>query len=150
MNVPSTAPAGVDENPPTGSGYSPSGANRQFLGNPVPTVPAAPKPVLPGAPMRIEHVVSRVASTSGATVQGQIVANNYVTPMRGAKLVFVSKQSGGPQQTAQADLTGRFNVVLAAGGWNIYVGRPDGSLEYHSNIDVYGQGETRNVLVVSR
>ncbi|HEV3143503.1 MAG TPA: hypothetical protein VGZ47_06405 [Gemmataceae bacterium] len=148
MNVPANPPAGVDETPPMGSssGYAP---NRQYQGTPVPTIPA-PKPALPAAPMRIEHVVSRVNPVGGATVTGQIVANNYVTPMRGTKLLFVSKQSGGPQQSAQADVAGRFSVALPKGAWNIYMSRPDGTLEYHSTIEVAGQGETRNVLVVSR
>jgi len=140
--VPMNIPAGVDESQPS-SNYPPT--NRQF----VPVVPA-PKPTLPAAPMRIEHVVSRVSGASSATVTGQIVANNYVTPQRGAKIVFVSKQSGGPQQSAQADATGRFSVALSQGGWNLYVSRADGTLEYHSSIEVAGQGETRNVLVVSR
>jgi hypothetical protein len=142
MNV----PAGVDETQPMGSNYAPP-TNRQYQ---VPVVPAAPKPALPAAPMRIEHVVSRVSGASAATVTGQIVANNYVTPMRGAKIVFVSKQTGGSQQSAQADVSGRFSVGLGHGSWNIYVSRPDGTLEYHSTIEVTGQGETRNVLVVSR
>jgi hypothetical protein len=146
QNVPMNVPAGVDETQPMGSNYAPP-ANRQYQ---VPVVPVAPKPALPGAPVRIEHVVSRVSGASSATVTGQIVANNYVSPMRGAKIVFVSKQSGGPQQAAQTDAIGGFKVALSQGSWNIYVSRADGTLEYHSTIEVAGQGETRNVLVVSR
>jgi hypothetical protein len=103
---------------------------------------------MPEAPVRMEHIVSR-AVNGGATVSGQVVASNFVTPLRGAKLVFVSTEPRGPQRTTTADAGGRFNLSLASGGWNIYVSQPDGSLDYHSSIEVKHR-ENRKVMVVSR
>ena len=45
--------------------------------------------------------------------------------------------------------TGRFNVSLASGGWSIYMAKPDGSLDYHSSINI-AEGRGRQVMVVSR
>jgi hypothetical protein len=147
-NVPMSPPAAQEGNPQ--GAYYPYVPNRQIPINPNPmpaATPTQPKPI-PIAPARIEHVVSRTTVGQGTTVQGQVVANNFVTPLQGAKLMFVSRQSGGPQQAATADMAGRFNVALPQGEWNIYVSRNDGSLEYHSSIDV--RNEARNVVVVSR
>jgi hypothetical protein len=103
-----------------------------------------PAPVAPGFDR-----ITTAPNSSGALVAGQVVAKNYVTPLRGAKLLFVNRQSEATKQAAQADGYGRFNVNLPEGGWNIFVSRPDGKLEYHSSIDVQN-AHNRNVMVVSR
>lgn len=139
MIPPPNVPATVDE-PPVGG----TGTNRAFP--PPPSL--SPKRPMPEAPVRFEHVVSRMVN-GGATVSGQVVASNFVTPLRGAKLVFVSKEPRGPQRTVAADAAGRFNVSLAAGGWSIYVSQPNGSMEYHSTINVQSR-QNRKVMVVSR
>ena len=130
--------------PPTetnsASGRSESGTAGQAEFFPPPSLKPAP---LPG----LDCINS--TPNSGAYVAGQVVSNNYVTPMRGAKLLFVSRKSEETKQTAQADNTGRFAVNLPPGGWNIFVSRGDGRLEFHSSIDVQ-DAQKRNVMVVSR
>jgi len=88
-------------------------------------------------------------NTNGASIHGQVVANNFVTPMRGAKVLFVSNQSEQVKQTTVADTTGRFALSLPAGDWKIFVGRADGTLEYHSSINVQ-DNQNRQFMVVSR
>lgn len=134
---PQNVPAGVEEPPTSGTGT-----------NYPPAPPLTPKRLMPEAPVRLDHVVSRMVN-GGATVSGQVVASNFVTPLRNARLVFVSKEPRGPQRSVHADMAGRFNISLATGGWNIYLSQPDGSMEYHSSIDVQPR-ENRKVMVVSR
>ena len=102
---------------------------------------------MPPASLKLDHVVSR--PSGGAAVNGQVVANNFVTPLRGAQLVFVSKQTQTEREVVTADRTGRFSVTLASGGWNIYMTRADGALDYHSSIDI-AENRSRQVMVVSR
>lgn len=122
------------------SGVTPA---RSYRVEPIPE----PRRTMPHAPTKLEHVVSR--TTNGAQVSGQIVANNFVTPLRNAKLVFVSRTAAGSQQAIAADRNGRFQVSLAAGSWSIYTSRTDGSLDHHSDIDV-AANQPRQVMVVSR
>jgi hypothetical protein len=139
---------GVTENPnangtnipPTGVPMEPPGKQNSLQQPPS----LKPAPV----PSGFDRITG-TPSNSGALVAGQIVANNYVTPIRGAKLVFVSRKSEDTKQAAEADAAGRFAVSLPAGAWNIYVSRGDGRLEFHSSIDVQN-AQTRQVMVVSR
>ena len=89
------------------------------------------------------------APGTGAAIRGQVVASNFVTPLRGAKVLFISKQSEKAQQAATADAGGRFAINLPAGGWKLFVSKPDGTLEYHSSIDVQ-DAQARQFMVVSR
>ncbi|MFL5341092.1 MAG: hypothetical protein ACJ8F7_13175 [Gemmataceae bacterium] len=130
QNVPMN-PANIDE---SGAGFGAPGSLKRY------------EPRSTPAPMKLDHVVSR---PSGAAVNGQVVANNFVTPLRGAQLVFVSRQSPDARQVVTADRTGRFSVTLASGGWNIYMPRNDGALDFHSSIDI-AESRSRQVMVVSR
>ncbi len=109
--------------------------------------PAAPGSLKKPSAIRMDKVTGR--TNDGAFVRGQVVAKNFVTPMRGAKVLFVSKESETKKLDATADPAGRFAVSLPAGGWKIYLSSRDGSLEYHSSIDVQ-DAQNRNVMVVSR
>jgi hypothetical protein len=134
-NIPrQNVPMNIEETPGTPNSFRPQPASPSFK----------PAPVPPGFDR-----ITAAPSNSGALIAGRVVANNYVTPLRGAKLLFVSRQSEASKQAAQADGYGRFNVNLPEGAWNIYVSRPDGKLEYHSSIDVQN-AHNRNVMVVSR
>jgi hypothetical protein len=135
-------PMGVDEHPPANGAFSPGSLKQPFPNTAIP--PAVPQTP---APTRFDHVVSR--PVNGSSVNGQVVANNSIFPVGGAKLVFVSKQSDATQQAIATDTAGRFQVTLPAGGWSIYMSRPDGQLEYHSSLAVR-DNESRNVRVVSR
>ncbi len=118
-------------------------------GNAVPQ--SYPQPANPSfKPATPPPGLDRVTSTqAGAVIRGQVVANNYVTPMRGAKVLFVSNKSEQVKQSTVADTTGRFAVNLPAGGWKIFVSRQDGTLEYHSSINVQ-DSQNRQFMVVSR
>jgi hypothetical protein len=149
---------------PCGSGTPAPGAPATAEGNliPSPGVPQSqegpavpqsfPQPAAPsfkpstGAP-RFDKITGNLDGR--ATIRGQVVQSNYVSPLRGARVLFVSKQSDQDKQAATADAAGRFAVNLPAGGWKLFVGRADGSLEYHSSIDVQ-QSQNRQVMVVSR
>jgi hypothetical protein len=138
---PQNVPMGVEENPPAGSGATPGSLRQPAPNRAVPFDPTI-RPSL-----KLDHVVSR--PVPGTSVNGQVVANNSIFPVGGAKLVFVSRQGGADQQSVTTDNAGRFQVQLPSGGWSIYVSRPDGMLEYHSSLAVR-ENESRNVRVVSR
>jgi hypothetical protein len=148
-----TAPSGAGG----GIGAPPiNGVNPNYIPNPqvpmaepgrVTETPASPGSLKRPSAIRMDKVTGR--EHDGAVVQGQVVAKNYVTPVRGAKVLFVSKESEKTKLDATADPTGRFAVNLPAGGWRIYLSSRDGSLEYHSSIDVQ-DAQNRNVMVVSR
>jgi hypothetical protein len=149
-----TAPGGglVTEQPP-GDGAPPN-----MIPNPqvpmaepgrITDTPAAPGSLKRPAAIRMDKVTGRMNDSDGAVVRGQVVAKNYVTPVRSAKVLFVSKQSEATKLDATADPSGRFAVNLPAGGWKIYLSSRDGTLEYHSSIDVQ-DAQNRNVMVVSR
>ena len=135
--IPSTTVPNVDE---SNSGFGPPGTGTFRRVDPPDT-----KRYMPPAPMKLDHVVSR--PTNGAAVSGQVVANNFVTPLRGAQLVFVSKQ--GTRELVTADRKGQFNVTLANGDWSIYMSHPDGSVNFHSSIEIT-ENRSRQFMVVSR
>jgi hypothetical protein len=92
-----------------------------------------------------ERVASR--TLSGATVNGQVVANNGATPRPGTQLVFMN--SARQDVRATADAAGRFQVNLASGNWYVYVSDPSGGLAYHNQLTV-NPGESGPLTVVSR
>jgi hypothetical protein len=147
---PGGAPGVTDPGTIDGSRIPPPGVSesQSFPGTgTIRPTPPPPRPIMPQAPTKLEHIVSRFRS--GASVNGQVVANNSIVAVPGVKLLFVSRQTKDKQQTVTADNDGRFNVALAAGGWDIYTSRGEGMLEFHSSIDVKDR-QDRNVRVVSR
>lgn len=143
LNINESAP--IPDAPRIPPQYVPEPARKNSLQGPAVPAPAAPSL----KPIPESQGFDRIASTTGAAVRGQVVAKNYVTPLRGAKILFVSRDSQEKQQTAQADAYGRFSVSLPAGGWNIFVGKSGERLDYHSSIDVQ-DAQNRQVTVVSR
>ena len=77
--------------------------------------------------MRIDHI----ASLPKPNVEGQVVkaADKRRTP--GRKLLFVSADRQGDQQSVTADGDGRFRTTLASGGWLVYVQDDDGRPVFH-------------------
>jgi len=148
------APGAIGGVPQVGEFQTPLDGNRLPATNVPMAPPQADEYQTPGTqanpgslrkPFRVDKIASR---TNGARVSGQVVTNNYVTPMRGAKVLFVNTASS-TKLDASADATGRFAVNLPQGGWKIYLSRRDGGLEYHSNIDIQ-PSQDRQVMVVSR
>ena len=131
-----TAPPGVSE-PGSLPPYTPppnvsDGANtqtsesRRFNGSPNPG-PAMPK----------------------ALDQGRVVKSADNSPEGGARLLFVSAERQGAQQSVTADGDGRFQAALASGGWLVYVKDADGRPVFQEKVDVRDDGP-RTMTLVSR
>jgi hypothetical protein len=106
---------------------------------PPPTVPAAAPPKV-----RLDHIVLG----PGPSVEGQVVRHDR-NPDAGAKLLFVSAERQGSQQSVTADERGQFHVSLTSGGWLVYVRGADGTPVFRSRIDVREE-ETKKMTLVSR
>ncbi len=149
------ATAGIPTNPGVMEGPATGGAG-QYIPPPrvhegEATPQSSPLPAGPSyKPATNSPAFDRITgNTTGAAIHGQVVANNYVTPLRGAKVLFVNNQSEEVKQSTVADTTGRFALSLPAGDWKIFVSGRDGNLEYHSNINVK-DNQNRQFMVVSR
>jgi hypothetical protein len=121
------------------AGAPPTGLNRQVTpqGPPAPRSPAPPS-------VRLDKIV--LAPAPG--VEGQVVRDDRA-PAAGAKVMFVSVDRQGSQQSVTADARGQFRVTLASGAWLVYVHGADGKPVFHSKIELRGE-ETRQVTLVSR
>jgi hypothetical protein len=138
---------------------NPAATNPNYIPRPgvqeSPAAPAQPNslplPAVPSyKPATNAPALDRITSNpNGASIRGQVVANNFVTPLRGAKVLFVSNKSDEVKQTTIADTTGRFALSLPAGEWKIFVSSANGNLEYHSSINVQ-DNQNRQFMVVSR
>jgi hypothetical protein len=91
------------------------------------------------------HTTSRAA----ATLRGEIVAQDQVTPRPGAKLVFVKAANHDAREYATADAFGGFDVKLPAGEWFVYLGDGQGKATMHTKISV-AAADSREFKVVSR
>jgi len=109
--------------------------------------PFAPVPVATPEPPRVR--IDRIASLPKANLEGNVVKATDKTPLSGAKLLFVSADRQGTQQTLTADGEGRFRTTLASGGWLVYVQDGEGRPIFHEKVDLR-DGEPRTVTLVSR
>ncbi len=103
------------------------------------------QPNIAGAPVRMD----RIASYRNGRIQGTVVADDRITPLGGTQIFFASVQRKGEQIAAQADPTGRFQVELPAGEWNLYTTGANGKAVYHSQISVHNNDQ-RLVTLVTR
>jgi len=101
-----------------------------------------------GNSVRLDRVASNTISPNGR-LQGTVVYDDRITPQSGARIVFTSTNNNGSRYTAQADASGRFNVELPAGDWNLAMLASNGQAEYHSQIQVQ-KNDDRMLTVVSR
>jgi hypothetical protein len=115
---------------------------------PVPRTSAPLKPMAPAAPPPPAVRLDRIAAIDSAQVEGRVVGTGNV-PQAGARILFVSANRHGPQETVTANTAGQFRVSLASGSWLVYVDGTDGKPVFHSKIDVRSS-ETRQVTLVSR
>lgn len=111
--------------------------------------------------VRLERIVSaspsrqngnpwRVVPLSQPTeVRGQIVRQNAQPGPSRTTLLFVNIDRKYSAQSVRPDGSGQFNVQLAAGRWEVYEQRSDGSRHYHSRIDVR-DSSTPFITLVSR
>jgi len=70
-------------------------------------------------------------------------------PRANVQLQFVSVSKMGPQYPVTANSAGRFRLTLTSGSWLVYITTPDGRPEYHSRLDLNGDG-THRITLVSR
>ncbi|HVK18484.1 MAG TPA: hypothetical protein VM533_16235 [Fimbriiglobus sp.] len=103
-------------------------------------------PTRPQAGTVNAHTTSR---TGPASLRGEIVQSDQVTPRPGAKLVFVSAADHNRREYVTADRFGNFDLRLPAGDWHVYLGNGDGRAVYHKKITV-GAYDAREFTVVSR
>jgi hypothetical protein len=96
--------------------------------------------------VRLDRIVS-VPGPAHGSIAGQVVqVNNRPSP--GVQLTFV-RADQAETQPVTADTAGRFNVLLASGGWHVYLTGADGQAVYHSRIEVNGS-ESRQLILVNR
>ncbi len=117
----------------------------------LPTIPnARPRTMPPPARPVTGPVNAHTTSRPGpATVRGEIVQSDRVTPRPGAKLVFVSAADTDRREYVTADRFGNFDLKLPAGDWYVYLGNGDGRALFHKKITVR-ESESREFQVVSR
>jgi hypothetical protein len=113
------------------------------LGSPQPLAPA-PVQTPPASKARIDHIASQPA----ANVDGLVVKADHA-PHAGAKLLFVSAERQGAQQSVTTDGHGRFQATLAAGGWLVYLHDDNGRPVFQEKLDVRDD-EARTMTLVSR
>src|SRR5205823_4275312 len=110
----------------------------------LPAFAPSPVPASPPPTVRLDRIVALPAPT----LRGLVVRGDR-SPNAGAKVMFVSANRMGAQQSVTADPAGQFRVTLASGGWLVYVHGLDGKPVFHSKIDL-NDNETRQVTLVSR
>ena len=115
------------------------------LGTPQPFAPAPPQSPEPPKAVRID----RIASLPGANLDGQVVKSGDRAPHAGAKVLFVSADRQGDQQSLTADGEGRFRTTLTSGGWLVYVQDAEGRPVFHEKVDVRDNAP-QTVTLVSR
>jgi hypothetical protein len=96
--------------------------------------PQLQAPVTPPAtPPKVR--LERIASLSEPTAEGKVVSLERAVPP-GARLMFVSTEVQGQQQTATADDAGQVRVMLASGGWLVYLLDKNGKADYQQRLEV--------------
>jgi hypothetical protein len=106
--------------------------------------PPQPKPPVKSRPDRVASF-----DKNSGHIQGAVVFDDRITPRGNAKILFVSVEKNGPQESLQTDELGRFSTNLATGDWLMYVPNKDGKPEFHTRLTVL-PADDRLVTVVSR
>jgi hypothetical protein len=103
-------------------------------------------PVLPASPPpRVR--LDRIAALPGHNLEGQVVSGR--SPQPGARLLFVSADTAGRQQSVTADNQGRFRANLDSGSWLVYVRNGDGAPVFQEKVGV-NDTVTRHVTLMVR
>lgn len=131
---PTVSPERTDNIPPPNIPTTPNSLPR--------TMPPQAKPVPGGVNART------TSRPTFASVRGEVVKADQVTPRAGAKLVFVNAENLDKREFATADSFGNFDVRLPSGDWYMYLGNGEGRAMFHKKITV--GDEARDFTVVSR
>lgn len=136
----------LPSNPPTVTPDRSGGVETIPPGN-YPTAPQSlPRSMPPG---KVNARTTAARPSGPASIRGEVVLNDQVTPRPGAKLVFVNATDLKQREYATADQFGNFDLRLPAGDWFLYVGSGDGKANFQRKITV-ADASARNFLVVSR
>ncbi len=118
--------------------------------------PQLPPPVFPNSAPAAEPApivpavrINRIVLGADASVEGQIVRGDN-TPRPDVKVLFVNANDSTMRQTTQTNGNGRFQVTLPSGGWLVHIYNPDGVPVYHSRIDVSGEQNANQIVLVNR
>jgi hypothetical protein len=126
----------LDSTPPAGS------SSRQL-----PPDRAVPQrqmaPIAPVPAVRLDRIVAAPVGQ----VEGQVVRRDKL-PLAGAQLLFVSATGHMPRQTVATDPSGHFRIIVASGGWLVYVQGADGKPVFRDKIEVL-DNETRQLNLVN-
>jgi hypothetical protein len=93
--------------------------------------------------------LDRIVSLPGPNVEGQVTRSGNRQPTAGARLLFVRAEADTTQQTAVADLDGRFRATLSSGNWLVYVRDRDGVPVFQQKFQV-SDSSTVPLTLVSR
>jgi hypothetical protein len=96
--------------------------------------------------LRPDKTASR---SSVVTVRGEVVLKDQLTPRGNVKLVFVNADNPEQKEYVAANSYGEFDVRLASGKWNLYLGGENGRATYHKQVSL-GDRESYDYKVVSR
>jgi len=133
------APGATPFMPPVRDGSS---SRQPQLRAPVQAPIAAPTQ----APPKVR--LDRIASIAEPSVDGQVVSlERAIQP--GGKLLFVSTDVQGQQQTVQADAKGQVRAKLPVGGWLVYLVEKDGKPDFQQRLEVR-ENETKLLTFVKR
>jgi hypothetical protein len=114
------------------------------LQTPIPVEKPATNDPKPPPSVRLDRIVM----LDEPNVEGQVVKSG-TDPQPGARVVFVSQDQLGAQQTVTADEKGNFKVSLASGGWLVYVHDEKGNPVLKEKVEVK-ENQPHRMILTSR
>ena len=106
-------------------------------------------PVAPVTPTPPRVRLDRIAALPGHNLEGRVVSRSGRAPQPGARLLFVSADTAGRQQSMTADAQGRFRATLDSGNWLVYVRDGEGAPVFQEKVGV-NNTVTRHVTLMVR
>lgn len=122
--------------------FAPDSYRQPRLQAPVPAQPAAPSPQ---TRVRFE----RIAALPQPNTEGQVVRADR-RPQGRVQVLFVSTDPKAMRQAVTTDDRGRFQTLLPAGTWRVYVQDATGQLVYHRRVQVGSASLPAPMTLVSR
>jgi hypothetical protein len=100
----------------------------------------------PTAPTPPSVRLDRIVSASAPLLQGQIVSEDR-QPVPHVQLLFILADKMSTRESVTADVSGKFQLTLAAGSWLVYTQTPDGRTDFRRKIEVRADEPTELRLV---
>lgn len=113
----------------------------------VPTIPGSQPRVMPSKPTTTSNAYT--ASRAKASLRGEVVKNDRITPRTGTKVIFLNAADSSIREETVTNAIGEFDVNLPAGEWFVYLGNGDGNAVFHKKLSVRSD-DVRDVTLVSR